>query len=113
MSACCSDDYFLEELENAGVVYYIQDNSNTPIDSIGRLSSDTIRVPKDNTSNDKDSMKVDNSLTVASHSEIEFTRLFTIKSKSTKSTQGLAIYGDVFFNFQDTNDGTLLDTNRH
>ena len=104
MSACGSGDSFLEELENAGVVDSIRVNPYTPIDSAGKQSSDTIRISNDSISNDKDSTKVNDSLSVTSHSEIEFTRLFTIKSRSTKSTQGLAIYGDELFNFHDTND---------
>ena len=111
MSACGSADDFFEELENAGVIDSILVNPSSPVDSTGRHPSDTIRVPndstimpKDSTSNDEDSMKVDDSLTVAHQSEIEFTRLFTIKSKSTRSTQGFAIYGDELFNFHDAND---------
>ena len=75
--------------------------SNNPSDTI--VIGNNTTLTRDSTYPTQDSTIVDDTLIIADSPEIEYKKLFSIKSKSYKSMQGLAIYGNELFNFHDSN----------
>jgi len=108
--ACGSANGIVDEIENIEIVDTTR-ISHSATDSIGthpcdtiKSNNDSIESPKDGTSNDNSTSKTGDSIIISNSKEIEYQKLFTIKSSSGKATQGLAIYKDELFNFHDSND---------
>lgn len=106
-SACGSADDFLEDIETIDSIlvnppFTSDSTGNNPSDTIV-VDSNTTTLPKDSTYTPQDSAMVDDTLIIADSPEIEYKYIFSIKSKSNKSFQGIAIYGDELFNFHDSN----------
>ena len=110
VSACGSADEFLEDLDEDIPVDTILVNPPSPTDSTSINPNDTITTkgdtiisPNDSTIISQDTTIIDDTLTTSRTFEIKYKWLFNLNSKSTKSCQGFAIYGNDLLNFHDTN----------